>query len=98
MPEINTIFDNSGSVVGTFRFGVAWNRKTHERLGEYEESIIKNNDGKTVALFDGSKVTTEDERELGEIRGTDLFVNNEKVGRFIGTPSSGAAAIALLFT
>ena len=43
MPEMNTIYDTEENVIGIFRFGVAWRKKPEERLGEYTDKFITDN-------------------------------------------------------
>ena len=58
MPEMNTIYDASGKIIGIFRFGVGWSKEPRLRLGEYDEKNIYDNVDNLLANFDGSKVVS----------------------------------------
>ena len=97
MSEWNTIFDTSNEVIGTFRHGIAWCRKTGNRLGEYDEVGIYNNDRKIVAILKIDSVFSSSGEELGSISDKSIMVQGPVVGHFIGSKYAGAAAIPLLF-
>ncbi len=74
MSERNTIYDAAGSIVGSFRHGVAWSKEPRVRLGEYDygdEGSIYDNSGEVVARFNRGCVTT---------------VAGVEVGRFLEVP------------
>lgn len=84
MAEMNTIYNREGEIVGIFRLGVAWAKEPTQRLGTYNESSIYDNCGKLLANFDGLRITSADGTQIGEVRGDQLFVNNDLVGKCIG--------------
>lgn len=98
MSEWNTIYDNSDNIIGTFRHGVAWSRITGERLGEYDEDFVYDNESNVVATIGETAVVDINGDIIGHASGKDLYLNNEKVGHFIGSYSAGSAAIVLLFS
>ncbi|MEE9338450.1 MAG: hypothetical protein V3U87_10245 [Methylococcaceae bacterium] len=98
MPELNTIYDNSKAIVGTFRHGVAWSRPDKKRIGEYDESFVYDNNTEVLGKISGNVVVDIMGNTIGYISGNDLYVSDEKVGSFIGSTSAGCAAIVLLFS
>ena len=98
MSENNSIWDNAGEPIGVFKGGICWGRPPRERIGEYTETSIYDNTGTVVATFDGQSVTKPDGSILGLVQGDKIVVGGNVVGTFIGTASSGAAGLALLFS
>lgn len=98
MPEMNTIYDAQGNVIGIFRFGVAWESKTNKRLGEYHENSIYDNNKNKIAESKGNEVYNITGHKLGEVINQQLFVNDNAVGKCIGSQEAATAAIALLFS
>ena len=97
MSEQNSIYDIEDNLVGRFRHGVAWSSPNMERLGEYDDEFIFDNDRNMIAKFNDGQVLNIIGEEIGHISGNEIFVANSKVGRYIGLPVCGAAAVALIF-
>ncbi len=97
MSEHNSIYNIDGELVGRFRHGVAWSSPNIERLGEYDENFIHDNEGNMIAKINNGHVLNIIGEDLGYISGKEIFVANNKVGSFIGLPESGAASIAFIF-
>lgn len=97
MSEHNTIYDIKGELVGRFRYGVAWSCPSMERLGEYDQEFVYDNEGTMIAKINNTQVLNIVGEELGYISGKDIFVGTSKVGSYIGLSESGAAAIAFIF-
>lgn len=97
MNEMSTVYNNADEVVATFYNGVAWCKKTGNRLGEcYDNSLFDSSLTKVATLKDNSIVSTTGQ-ELGSIEGSMLLVNGSVVGRVDGDKTAGAAAIAFIF-
>jgi hypothetical protein len=97
MSEHNSIYNNEGDLVGSFKRGVAWSSPNLERLGEYDEEFVHDNEGIMLAKINDGHVLNIIGEELGYISGKDIFVGNSKVGSYIGLSESGAAAIVFIF-
>ena len=97
MSEHNSIYNINGELVGRFRHGVAWSSPSMERLGEYDEEFVHDNDGTMIAKINNGHVLNIIGEKLGHISGKEIFVANSKVGSYIGLPESGAASIAFIF-
>lgn len=97
MSEHNTIYNIKGEVVGRFRHGIAWTSPNMERLGEYDEEFVLDNECTMIAKINDGHVLNIIGEEIGYITGTDIFVGKSKVGSFIGLPEAGAASIAFIF-
>lgn len=97
MSEHNSIFDLNGELVGRFRHGVAWSSQNKERLGEYDDEFVYDNDGSMVAKVNDGSVLNIIGEEIGNISSNNIFVSGAKVGSYIGNQSAGAASIALIF-
>lgn len=97
MSEHNSIYNNRNELIGRFRHGVAWSSPNMERLGEYDEEFVHDNEGTMIAKVNDGHVLNIIGEELGYISEKDIFVGNSKVGRYIGLPEAGAAAIAFIF-
>lgn len=97
MSEHNSIYDLEGNLIGRFRHGVAWSSPVMERLGEYDDDFVFDNDRTMIAKVNDGHVLNIIGEELGYISGNEIFVANSKVGSFIGLSSSGTAAVALIF-
>lgn len=97
MSEWNTIYDNSNNIICTLRHRVAWSKQSGQRLGEYDNDFVYDNNGKVVAKICESRVLNIIGEEIGYISNKDIIVGNRKVGRFIGSTESAAASIALIF-
>ena len=96
MSEHNSIYNVKGELVGRFRHGVAWSPNM-ERLGEYDEEFVQDNEGTMIAKINEGHVLNIIGEELGYISGKDIYVGNSKVGTYIGLPEAGAAAVAFIF-
>lgn len=97
MSENNSIYDIEGKLVGRFKHGVAWTSCGMERLGEHDDEFVYYIDGTMIAKVNDGHVLSIIGEELGRVFGNELFVDNSKVGSYIGLPESGAASIALVF-
>ncbi len=98
MSEHNTIFDNAKTIVGSFRHGVAWSRPDKERIGEYDEDFVYNNNTEVLGKISDNVVVDIIGDTIGYISGEDLYVSDKKVGSFIGKKCAGCAAIVLIFS
>ena len=97
MSENNSIYDIEGNLVGRFKHGVAWTYPEMERLGEYDEEFVYDNDGTMIAKVNEGHVLNIIGEDLGHVLGNEIFLGNSKVGSYMGLPESGAASIALVF-
>src|SRR5262245_31654420 len=97
MSDNNSIRDSTGEAIGVFKLGVCWGRRPRERIGEYNDTAVFDNNGNVVANFDGQSVSKPDGSLLGQITDNYIIVNGKVIGTFIGTASAGAAGLALLF-
>lgn len=97
MSEHNSIYNIDGELVGRFRYGVAWSSPGMERLGEYDEEFVYDNEGTMIARINDGRVLNIIGEELGYTSDKEIFVANTKVGNYIGLPESGAASIAFIF-
>ncbi len=98
MSEWNTIYNNSNEIIGTFRHGVAWSRITGDRLGEYDDEFVYDNESSVLAKIGETAILDIIGETIGHISEKELYVGEKKVGHFIGSYSAGAAAIVLLFS
>ncbi|BCD96477.1 hypothetical protein [Marinagarivorans cellulosilyticus] len=96
MSEHSSIYNVKGELVGRFRNGVGWSSKM-ERLGEYSNEFVRDNEGNMIAKINGNHVLSMSNEELGYVLGKDIFVGNVKAGSYIGLAESASASIALLF-
>ena len=101
MSEHNTIYDLKGTIVGHFRFGVAWSKDPRLRLGEYDDAggsgFVYDNDGNMIAKFADGTVLDQIGEPIGTFEGQKLIINGAIVGTCIGSSGASAAAIALIF-
>jgi hypothetical protein len=97
MSEHNSIYNLKGELVGRFRHGVAWSSPEVERLGEYDEEFVYDNEGLMIAKVNDGYVLNIIGEELGNISGNKIFVSGFNVGSYIGSPAAGAASIAFIF-
>lgn len=97
MSEHNTIYDLVGTIVGQFRFGIAWSKNPRERLGEYDDEFVYDNDGSMVAKFSDGVVLNIIGEPIGRFENQNLIVNDQIIGKCIGVDGASAAAIALIF-
>lgn len=96
--EHNTIYDAAGTILGHFRFGVAWSKNPRERLGEYDDKFVYDGDGNVIAEYSEGLVHNVIGEQIGRFENQSLIVNEEIVGRCIGVDGASAAAIALIFS
>ena len=98
MSEWNTIYNINHEIVGTCRHGIAWSRPDNKKLGEYDDHFIYNKNKNIVGKIVGNQVVNLKGEPIGNISNKDLFVEDKKVGSYIGSKAAGFAAIALLFS
>lgn len=98
MAEMNSIYDASGNQIGLFRFGVAWSKDPRVRLGDYDDDFVYDNDGNVLAKICDNVVLDIIGDTIGKITDDEIYIDDKKVGSFIGDKSSGAAALVLLFS
>ena len=111
MSEWNTIYSNTKEIIGIFRHGVAWKKETSERLGEYDETGIYDNNRSQIAKIEGDTVSSMDGKELGKIKEKEIkitpeltgtrkvmLVNGSEVGECIGLKEAAAAAIVFFWS
>lgn len=98
MSEHNSIYDLNGVLVGRFKHGVAWSSQDEERLGEYDDDFVYDNDGSIIAKVNDGYVLNIIGEEIGNISSNNIIVNGAKTGSYIGYQSAGAASIALIFS
>ncbi len=65
MSEHNSIYNINGELVGRFKHGVAWSSPGMERLGEYGEEFVHDNDGAMIAKINDGHVLNIVGEELG---------------------------------
>jgi len=97
MSQHNSIFDLNDELVGRFRHGIACSTQNDERLGEYDDEFVYDNEGSMVAKISDGYVLNILGEEIGNISGNNIFVSGTKVGSYIGNQNAGAASIALIF-
>ena len=97
MSEHNWIMNLDGETLGRFRHGVAWSSPNRVRLGEYDDDFVYDNEFNLVAKMNNDVVMNINGEEIGMIAGKDILVEDKVVGKFIGSSSAAAAAIALIF-
>ena len=98
MSETNVIYDLEGNIVANIRLGVVWCSKSKEKLGEYTNEHVYDNNKKIVANIKNDFVTNNAGKILGEIKNKEIIINNHVVGKVSGSVEAASAAIALIFS
>ena len=94
---ITSIYDNSGKLVGKFKFGVAWASPKRVRLGEYDDDFVYDNNSSMLAKVNENHIINIIGEEIGYVSEGDIFVASTKVGKYAGSAAAGAAAVVLIF-
>ena len=95
--RITTIYNISGELVARFKFGVGWTNKDRVRLGAYDDEFIYDNESCMIAKVNDNHVLNIIGEEIGHVNEGEIFIAGEKIGKYIGAASAGAAAVALVF-
>ena len=94
---ITKIYDNSNKLVAQFKYGVGWTSPERNRIGEYDDEFVYDNDSSMIAKVNNNYVLNIIGEEIGHVNEGDIIVNNKKTGTYVGAAAAGAAAVALIF-